>query len=88
MEWQGFRDCYRVPAAPDVPDESIVDHFVNCVRTGSQPRPSGRLQLHVHEILFRGYAAAATGKTQELENTFTPWHALEPGLYNTRDGYV
>src|SRR5213082_3282687 len=27
VEWQGFSDCYRVPPAADLPDESIIDHF-------------------------------------------------------------
>lgn len=88
IEWQGFRDCYRMPIRPETPNESLIDHFVQCIRTGAEPRCSGRLQLHVHEILFKGYAAAATGRTQELETTFTPWHELPASFYNTREGYV
>lgn len=88
VEWQGFRDCYQLPAAPGVPDESIVDHFVNCIRERRQPTNSGRLQLHVHEILFRAYEAAATGRVQGLVTTFEPWHAVDPGFYRTRNGWV
>jgi predicted dehydrogenase len=88
VEWQGFRDCYRVPVPPGTPDESIVDHFVRSIREGTEPRCSGRLQLHVHEILFRGCEAAATGRTQTLETTFTPWHPLAPAFFDTRSGYV
>jgi len=88
VEWQGFKDCYRVPVSPGTPNESLIGHFVESIRTGTQPKNNGRLQLHVHEILFRGYEAAATGQTQELETTFEPWHAVDPGFYDTRDGYV
>ena len=50
--------------------------------------PERKLQLHVHEILFKGYRAAETGQTQELETTFPLWHAVPPGFYDTRDGWV
>lgn len=88
VEWQGFSDCYRVPVSPETPNESIVDHFVECVKTGNQPRCSGHLHLHVHEILFKAYAAAETGRTQELETTFEPWHSLDPAFFDTRSEYI
>lgn len=88
IEWQGFRDCYRMPIPADTPNESHIDHFVQSVQSGTQPRCDGRLQLHVHEILFKGYAAAETGQVQTLETRFTPWHEVPASFYNTRDGYV
>ncbi|MCC2671528.1 MAG: oxidoreductase domain protein [Armatimonadetes bacterium] len=88
IEWQGFKDCYRMPISPSTPNESMIDHFVQSIRTGSEPRCSGRLQLHVHEILFKGYEAAATGRTLDLETTFEPWHQVDPAFYDTRGGFV
>ncbi len=88
VEWQGFADCWRVPIPPGTPNETHIDHFVESIRQQRQPWCSGKLQLHVHEILFKGYAAAETGRAQALETTFEPWHALDPGFFNTRDGYV
>jgi predicted dehydrogenase len=88
IEWQGFKDCYRLPIPPETPNESIIDHFVESIRAGRQPKCSGRLQLHVHEILFAAYAAAETGQTQELRTVFEPWHTLEPGLFDTRSQFI
>jgi len=88
VEWQGFQDCYRVAVPADTPNESMIGHFVHSIRSGAQPKCSGRLQLHVHEILFKGYEAAASGRARELETTFQPWHSVAPGFYNTRDGYI
>jgi predicted dehydrogenase len=88
VEWQGFKDCFRVPISPETPNESIIDHFVASIQTGTPPRCDGRMQLHVHEILFKGRDAAATGQTQELETTFDLWHPVSPAFYNTRDRYL
>src|SRR5262249_41669397 len=88
VEWQGFSDCYHVPPDPALPEESILHHFVNCILAGPEPTSSRAMQLHVHEILFRAYQPAETGETQELRTTFTPWHPLEPGFYDTRSGFV
>lgn len=88
VEWQGFANCYRITPGPDVPNESMIDHFVGCIKTGSEPKCSGKLQLHVHEILFKAYESAETGQTQTLETTFTPWHAIDPAFYDTRSGWI
>jgi predicted dehydrogenase len=88
IEWQGFKDCYRIPISAETPNESIIDHFVVSIRNGTQPRCSGHLQLHVHEILFKSYEAAASGTTQELQTTFDSWHSVAPAFYDTRDGYL
>jgi predicted dehydrogenase len=86
--WHGFSGCYRAPIRPETPNESMIDHFVECIRTGAEPRCSGHLQLHVHEILFQGYHAAETGQSQALETTFTPWHRVSPEFFDTRSGYI
>lgn len=88
IEWHGFQDCYQVPPDPTLPEESILDHFVNCIQAREEPTCSGRMQLHVHEILFRAYEAAETGRTQELRTTFEPWYPLAPEFYETRAGFV
>jgi hypothetical protein len=46
------------------------------------------MQLHTHEILFKGYKAAETGETQELTTTFTPWHEVPESFYRTGDGFI
>jgi predicted dehydrogenase len=86
--WLGLDACYELPIAADTPQESIVDHFVECIVHGRPPRCDGELQLHVHECLFRGYMAAATGRTQELASSFVPWHSPSPSLMETRDGFL
>jgi hypothetical protein len=88
VQWQGFSDCYRVTIRPETPNESIVDHFVHSIQSGTQPKNNGRLQLHVHEILFKAYDSARTGHVQDLETTFEPWHSVDPAFYETRDTYI
>jgi predicted dehydrogenase len=88
VEWQGFKDCYRLRPAADAPAETIVDHFVTCIKEHREPYCSGHLQLHVHEILFQAYRAAQTGRTQELRTTFTPWHYVPPSFFRTDDDYL
>jgi len=88
VEWQGFENCYRVTPRQEIPAESMIGHFVTCIHTKRQPNCSGHLQLHVHEILFKGYRAAETGQTQDLETTFTLWHTVPPEFYDTRSGWV
>ena len=88
VEWRGFKDCYRVPVSPDHPNESMIGHFVASIRENREPRCSGRLQLHVHEILFKAYQTAETGETQRLVTTFTPWHSVPSSFYETKEGYI
>jgi len=88
VQWQGFRDCYEAPISADTPNESIIDHFVECIKSGAQPRCNGKLQLHVHEILFAAYQSAAERRTVELQTTFEPWHTVPPSLFDTRSDYI
>ena len=88
IEWQGLRDCLRIPISPETPNETIMDHFIESIKAGTQPKCNGKLQLHVHEILFRAYDAAATCRTQTLTTTFEPWNVLDPGIFETRAGFI
>lgn len=88
IEWQGFDNCYKIDPAPGTPNESMIGHFVRCIIEHKEPKCSGHLQLHVHEILFKAYEAAKSGITQDLETTFTPWHMIDASFYNTRDGWI
>lgn len=87
--WRGLENCY-IPHGmmSKQPNESVIAHFVDCLRTGKQPVQSGRQQLHVHEIMFGAYRSAETGQRYRLTTTFTPWSKLDPGIYDTRSGYI
>lgn len=86
LTWRGQKDCFRlaVKAMPNVTGEGLIEHFIDCIQARAQPTCSGIQQLHVHEILFKGYEAVRTGRTQELETTFTPWHKIDPSFHSTR----
>lgn len=88
VAWQNVDHCYRVPAPGEGREESIVDHFVDSISNGTEPRSSGTLQLHVHEILFKGRLAAQTGCVQKLESRFIPWHPLHSDFFDTRGNYI
>jgi predicted dehydrogenase len=85
VEYRGMTDCYRIPM-PDPAEARFggLDLFMDAIEGKREPTWSGEQQLHVHEILFRGYEAARTGQTQELETTFDPWRPLDPAFYETR----
>lgn len=81
----GFADCYRIPISkPDVAQEGLLEHFIDCVLGLAQPSCGSRRQLHVHEILFKGYEAARSGMAQTLETSFEPRPAIDPALFDTR----
>lgn len=86
VAWGSYKDCYRiaVKAAGGWENEGLIEHFVDCIEGRSQPTCSGLQQLHVHEILFKGYDAARTGRAQDLQTTFTPWHHSDPMFHDTR----
>ena len=86
MTWRGFSDCYKIPFEPlqDASQEGLVDHFVECIKGVREPTCGSQQQLHVHEILFKGSEAAHTGTVRALETTFTSWHHIDPGFYDTR----
>lgn len=86
LTWNGIEHCYRLPVKPlqDMKDEGLIEHFVDCIEGLAKPTCDGEQQLHVHEILFKGYDAARTGQAQVLETTFTPWHVVDSRFMDTR----
>jgi predicted dehydrogenase len=84
--WRGWKGCEEMPSVTAT--ENIMEHFVRCLREGREPSCSGRRQLHIHEILFKGYEAAREGRTCALKTSFTPWHNLDPSLFDTSSSYV
>ena len=32
VEWQGFKDCYRVAPRAEIRPESMIEHFATCIR--------------------------------------------------------
>lgn len=70
---------YVTPAHAAIPEPHVyadIMHCVDCIRDGTPPIPSGEQAAHVIEIIEKGYLAARTGQTQELESTF----ALPPHM--------
>lgn len=85
ISWKDQTNCYRIPVKSDTSEyQGPVRHFADCIKGLAQPTCSGRQQLHVHEILFKGYEAARTGRSQDLQTDFKPWHKLEPGFLDAR----
>jgi predicted dehydrogenase len=86
INWNGQTNCYKVPLKPphEPDDEGLIDHFADCIERLAAPTCGGEKALHVHEIMFKGYEAALTGRTQTLTTTFTPWHRLDPRFLDTR----
>lgn len=81
--WHGHENCYDVPV--EVPEnEGLMDHFVACIDRRERPNCSAEQQLHVHEILFKGYESARSGRAQDLKTTFTPMHQTDPGFMDAR----
>jgi predicted dehydrogenase len=89
VSWRGLDGCYAPQNLSALSaQETILGHFVHCLRTGEQPKPSGHLQLHVHEIMFGAYQSAETGHRYTLTTSFSPWNRLEPGIYDTRSEFI
>lgn len=58
-------------AIPEPHVYADILHCVDCILERRPPIPSGEHAAHVIEIIEKGYIAARTGQTQELESTFT-----------------
>jgi predicted dehydrogenase len=64
---------YVTPEHAQIPEPHVyadIMHCVDCILDGGQPVASGEHAAHVIEIIEKGYIAARTGQTQELESTF------------------
>lgn len=83
--WDGIPGCYRISTQElrDISEEGLIDHFVDCILGSKTPTCGWQQQLHVNEILFKGYEAASSGRAQRLETTFVPWHHVDPAFYDT-----
>jgi predicted dehydrogenase len=89
VSWRGVQDCYTPKLLPSSSSEQdIMSQFVHCLRTGAEPKPSGRLQLHVHEIMFSAYKSASSGQRYNLTTTFEPWNKLPAAIFDTRSDYI
>jgi predicted dehydrogenase len=47
-----------------------IMHTAECIAEGRRPVPTGEHAAHVIEIIEKGYLAARTGQTQEVESSF------------------
>src|SRR5690606_32965578 len=88
LTWNGYQNCYNVTYEKDNASEGLVEHFVDCIRGLAKPTCGGQQQLHLHEILFKGYEAARNGRAQDLETTYAPWHRIDPMFHDTRSRLI
>jgi predicted dehydrogenase len=64
---------YVTAAHASIPEPHVyadIMHAVDCIEQGLSPLVSGDHGAHVVEIIEKGYRAAQTGQTQELESRF------------------
>lgn len=80
IDFLNLPHCYR-PAVP-TQGESILGHFVDCIRRGSQPTCNVWQGAHVIEQMMKGYESARTGRVLDLETTFTRWYDLPDSLFS------
>lgn len=88
VSWNGHTNCYKISVTNVRTNEGVIDHFVDCILGLAKPTCGGVQQLHVHEILFRGFEAARSGRTQDLTTTFIPWHPIDPSFHDTRSRFI
>lgn len=63
LDVAGLRDTPTMRAV------SSLEHFIECLRTGRDPVPSGEDARHTLEIMVRALTAAETGQAQTLTTT-------------------
>ncbi len=82
IEYLAIKGCY----APPVPaaTETILGHFVHCVRTGERPRCNVWQARHVIEQMMKAYESSRTGQVHNLESTFTPWWSAPEGIFDLK----
>jgi predicted dehydrogenase len=89
VTWRGMENCYTpVGKIASKPQEDVMTHFVNCIRSGEPPIQHAKQQLHVHEIMFGAYRSSETGLRYNLTTTFTPWNKLNASIFDTRSSYI
>jgi predicted dehydrogenase len=88
IEFLGLPNCYA-PAMPEEQAEpNMVEHFVECVRTGATPRPSIDIGLHIAEQGMKAYESSRTNRIVDLTTTFDLWWDREPEIMNLGGQYL
>lgn len=72
--WQVFKET-----APDWPWTDGLNHFVDCIRSGTKPRVTPQHARHVLEIMLKAQEAGLEGRSLALETTFAPLAFVESG---------
>ncbi|HEV7216149.1 MAG TPA: Gfo/Idh/MocA family oxidoreductase [Chloroflexota bacterium] len=86
VEYLAIKGCY----APSIPKatETIVGEFVTCIRSGERPRSNVWQARHVVEQMMKAYESSRTGRTLELETTFTPWWTAPAGIFDLKSDWL
>jgi predicted dehydrogenase len=86
VDYLALKDCYAPPVPPA--SETILGHFVHCIRTGERPKSNVWHARHVVEQMMKAYASSQTGRTLELETTFEPWWTAPAGLFDLQGQWL
>jgi predicted dehydrogenase len=88
IEFIGLENCY----VPDIPaqrvEEDILGHFVDCIRTGAEPKCNGAIGLHIAEQQMMAYVSSRENRTIPLETTFDVWWDREPKIMDLSEGWL
>jgi predicted dehydrogenase len=79
-------NCYR-PAVADA-GESILGHFVRCIRTGERPTCNVWQGAHVIEQMMKGYESSRMGRVLSLETSFDRWWDAPKGLFDLGNAWL
>ncbi|MGI8915491.1 MAG: Gfo/Idh/MocA family protein [Chloroflexota bacterium] len=80
VDYLAIKGCYAPTVSPG--NETILGHFVHCIRTGERPRCNVWQACHVVEQMMKAYESSRTGRILELETTFTPWWTAPTGIFD------
>ena len=72
--WQVFKET-----APDWPWTDGLNHFIDCIRSGTKPLVTPQHARHVLEIMLKAQEAGRDGRSIALETTFAPLIFAESG---------
>jgi predicted dehydrogenase len=88
IEFLGLPNCYAPESPGLLAEPSIVEHFVECIRTGAKPRPSIEIGLHVAEQQQMAYESSRSGRIVDLTTSFDLWWDREPGIMELGGQYL
>lgn len=88
IEYLGLPNCYAPTFGEITPQEDILGHFVECIRTGQTPRANGAIGLHIAEQQQMAYESSRTGRAIDLTTTFDVWWDREPEIMRLDQGYL